>query len=203
MLSASRAPNRSGPIRGLEDPNQFDVSIAPANLDGVIRAMHQTRPHVLVLDLPLDGLSSLAAIMRLHERVSAVPIVAVGAERGAALVDRALQAGASGFVLRDEAEHELAGAVRAALNGHEYVSASIAPALAALRDSLRAHDLDERETAVLGLVALGHTTGEMARRLGLSPRTIDSERAAIERKLGLGTRAELVQFALARGLLGR
>jgi len=63
-------------------------------------------------------------------------------------------------------------------------------------------NLTQREIEVLGLIALGHTSVEIARKLDVSPRTIETHRAHIHKKLGLGTRAELVRYALRRGLLG-
>lgn len=75
-------------------------------------------------------------------------------------------------------------------------------ASAAVRRSPSEDNLTQREVEVLGLIALGHTSVEIARKLNVSPRTIETHRAHIHKKLGLGTRAELVRYALRRGLLG-
>ena len=83
----------------------------------------------------------------------------------------------------------------------EYVSPRIAGRLATVRRSLTAERLSTREVEVLRLLALGHTSVEIASRLHLSPRTVESHRARIHRKLELPTRAELVRYALGRGLL--
>jgi two-component system response regulator NreC len=73
--------------------------------------------------------------------------------------------------------------------------------LSALRQALTGDELTSRETEVLRLIALGHTNVEIARKLRLSPRTVEAHRARIQRKLGLRTRADLVRYALRRGLL--
>src|SRR5271167_1681295 len=113
----------------------------------------------------------------------------------------ALASGALGFVLKELADSELAQAVRAAARGEEYVSPRVAARLDALRRSLTDDQLTLREVEVLRLIALGHTSVEIARKLYISPRTVESHRARIHNKLGLGTRAELVRYALGRGLL--
>ena len=93
-------------------------------------------------------------------------------------------------------------AVRAAAHGEEFVSPRIAARLDALHRTLTEDALSPREVEVLRLIALGHTSVEIARKLQLSPRTVETHRANIHRKLELSTRAELVRYALRRGLLG-
>jgi DNA-binding NarL/FixJ family response regulator len=91
--------------------------------------------------------------------------------------------------------------VRCAARGEEYVSAHVAAALEALRRAVDGDELSPRETEVLRLIAFGHTSAEIGRKLHVSVRTVDSHRASIHRKLRLRTRAELVHVALRRGLL--
>ena len=86
--------------------------------------------------------------------------------------------------------------------GEEYVSPRIAARFDALHQALTEDKLTAREVEVLRLIALGHTSVEVARKLHLSPRTVESHRTSIQRKFGLTTRAELVRYALGRGLLG-
>jgi two-component system response regulator NreC len=115
---------------------------------------------------------------------------------------RALTAGAVGFVAKDLADGELAQAIRAAAADHEFVSPRVAARLNELHRTLTDHKLTQREVEVLRLIAFGHTSVEIARKLQLSPRTIETHRAHIHKKLGLATRAELVRYALRRGLIG-
>ncbi|HXR28480.1 MAG TPA: response regulator transcription factor [Solirubrobacteraceae bacterium] len=176
-----------------------------AEADDVASAAHQvqgTHPNVLVLDLSMPGGSSIEAIGQLRERAPATQIVVMTMEESPVFAQRALAAGALGYVSKELADKELADAVRAAAHGEEFVSPSIGVRLDALNRSLTEHKLTPREVEVLRLIALGHTSVEIARKLSLSPRTVETHRAHIHRKLGLATRAELVRYALRRGLLG-
>jgi two-component system, NarL family, response regulator NreC len=158
---------------------------------------------VLVLDLNMPGGSSLEAIPRLRESSPDVAIVVLTMQDDPAFARQALQAGALGFVLKEAAEEELLQAIRSAAAGDTYLNprlgAKIAaqpPAPAGLPD-----DLSEREVEVLRMVALGHTNAEIAARMYLSPRTVEAHRAHVQQKLRIGTRAELVRYALDHRLL--
>ncbi|MGH2888391.1 MAG: LuxR C-terminal-related transcriptional regulator, partial [Solirubrobacteraceae bacterium] len=106
-----------------------------------------------------------------------------------------------GARLRDVVR-EMLTAVRHAANGEEYVSPRVAAGLEAVRRAIDGDGLSPRETEVLRLTALVHTSVEIAAKPALSRRTVETHRARIHRKLGLTTRAQLVQFALRRGLIG-
>ena len=184
---------------------EHDVELI-AEAEDVASASHQVQgkhPNVLVLDLSMPGGSSIEAIGQLRERAPGTQIVVMTMEESPVFAQRALAAGALGYVSKELADKELTRAVRAAAQGEEYVSPPIAARLEALNRSLTEHKLTPREVEVLRLIALGHTSVEIARKLSLSPRTVETHRAHIHRKLGLATRAELVRYALRRGLLGR
>jgi two-component system response regulator NreC len=177
--------------------------VAEANdISAVARDVKGYQPNVLVFDLNMPGGSGIEAIGRLRERVPDTHIVVMTMEENPVFAQRAFAAGAVGFVAKDLADVELAEAIRAAARGEEFVSPRIAARLDALHRSLTDDALSAREVEVLRLIALGHTSVEVARKLHLSPRTVETHRANILRKLGLGTRAELVRYALGRGLLG-
>jgi len=183
---------------------EADVELV-AEADDVTSAAHQVQgnhPNVLVLDLSMPGGSSIEAISELRERVPETQIVVMTMEESPVFAQRALAAGALGYVSKELADGELPRAVRAAARGEQYVSPALATRLDALHRSLTEHKLTPREVEVLRLIALGHTSVEIARKLHLSPRTVETHRAHIHRKLGLATRAELVRYALRRGLLG-
>jgi len=160
------------------------------------------QPHVLVLDLRMDGASSIDTVRALSERAPSTKIVVLSMEDSPVFAQRALTAGAVGFVAKDLADEELAQAVRAAARDEEYVSPRVASRLDALHRALTDNKLTQREVEVLRLIALGYTSAEVARKLHLSPRTIETHRAHIHSKLKLGSRAELVRYALRRGLIG-
>jgi len=190
-------------LRMLLDGEDGVEVIAEANdLAGATRHVLDHEPHVLVLDLSMPGGSSSEAISRLRERTPDTNIVVMTMEENPVFAQRAFAAGAVGFVAKDLADRELTQAVRAAAHGEEFVSPRIATRLDALHRSLTDDALSPREVEVLRLIALGHTSTEIARKLHLSPRTVETHRADVHRKLGHATRAELVRYALRRGLLG-
>lgn len=177
--------------------------IAEANdIASVMRHVPLHMPHVLVLDLRLASGSSIAAIRRLREQVPDTEIIVLTMEESPAFAHQALEAGAIGFVVKDQADDELPKAIRRAAKGEEYVSPRVAVALAGLRRGAGQDNLSPRETEVLRLIALGYTSAEIAQQLSLSRRTVETHRARIHRKLGLDTRAELVRYALGRHLIG-
>jgi two-component system response regulator NreC len=190
-------------VRLLLDGEQDVELIAEAgDLAGAASHVQGKHPHVLVLDLSMPGGSSIEAIGHLREEVPETQIVVMTMDDSPVFAQRALAAGALGYVSKEMADSELPRAVRAAANGEQYVSPRLATRLDALHRSLTENKLTPREVEVLRLIALGHTSVEIARKLHLSPRTVETHRAHIHRKLGLATRAELVRYALRRGLLG-
>lgn len=185
----------------LDGEADLEVIAEADELPLVVRHVQGHRPHVLVLDLNLSGVSSIEAISGLREGAPETQVVVVSMEENPLFAQRALNAGALGYVLKSSADDELAEAVRAAARGEEFLSPSVAARLRGLQSSLVSDKLSAREIEVLRLIALGHTSVEIARKLHLSPRTIETHRTRIHRKLELTSRAELVRYALGRGLL--
>lgn len=186
----------------LDGEDEVEVVAEANDISAVARHVEEHQPHVLVLDLNMPRGSSIEAIGRLRERAPETHIVVITMEENPVFAQRAFAAGAIGFVAKDLAEAELLEAIRTAARGEEFVSPRIAAGLEALHRSLTDDALSAREVEVLRLIALGHTSVEVACKLRLSPRTVETHRAHIHRKLGLATRAELVRYALRRGLLG-
>ena len=187
----------------LDREEHIDVIAEATDLASALRHVHRHKPHVLVLDLGLsnsDG-SSIEAIGPLRERTPETQTVVLTMEDDPAFARRAFAAGALGFVLKELADGDLPQAIRAAARGEEYISPRAADRLDALHQPQTDGELTPREVEVLRLIALGHTSVEIARKLQVSPRTVESHRARIHKKLGLATQAELVHYALVRGLL--
>jgi two-component system response regulator NreC len=179
-----------------------DVVAEADELSSAVRHVREQKPDVLVLDLRMPGGSSIQTIGELREQAPDTRVVIVTMEDNPMFAEHALASGALGFVLKDRADEELPQAVCAAARGERYVSPQLAARLDAVRRALADGELTPREVEILRLIALGHTSVEVARMLKISPRTVESHRARIHSKLGLTTRAELVGFALRRGLLG-
>jgi two-component system, NarL family, response regulator NreC len=187
----------------LEGEADIEVIAETDSLQAVIGHVRTRRPDVLVLDLGMgDSGSGIEALGRLHREARDVSTVVLTMNDNPAFAKRALDNGAAGLVLKDMADSDLPAAVRDAARGKRYVSPTLA---AKLRGEKPWPDdgekLTPREREVLRLIALGHTSVEIAHKLGLSPRTIETHRARIYRKLDLDTRAELVHYALRHDLL--
>jgi two-component system response regulator NreC len=161
----------------------------------------RSRPDVLVLDLGMsDHGSGIAALSRLSGEARETRIVVLTMNDDPAFARRVLDNGALGLVLKEMADSDLPAAVREVSRGKRYVSSLLTRKLGD-KAAVDADKLTPREREVLRLIALGHTSVEIAEQLGLSPRTIETHRARIHRKLELDTRAELVGYALRHELL--
>jgi two-component system, NarL family, response regulator NreC len=201
VLSDDRALTSDG-LRGvLDEARDMDV-VAVCDLASTSGQLRCREADVVALDAGVPGGSSLQAVGRLRERAPDTEIVVVTPEDDPVFAQRALTAGATGYVTRDGARRELTEAIRAAARGEQYVSPPMAARLETLYRSLTENALTPREVEVVRLIALGHTSVEIARKLHLSPRTVETHRAHIHKKLGLTTRAQLVGYALRRKLLG-
>jgi DNA-binding NarL/FixJ family response regulator len=122
-----------------------------------------------VLDLGMHNGSSIKVISGLRHRIPDVEIVVLTMKESPAFAQRAIDAGAVGFVLKDRADSELPDAVRSAADGAEYVSAHVRPGLNSLRQTVRDHGLTARKAEVVRLASAGHTSVAIADRLRLGP----------------------------------
>jgi two-component system, NarL family, response regulator NreC len=185
----------------LDSEEDVDVIAEAVDMRAVVRHVTSHVPHVLVLDLRLPNGSSIETIRQLRKEVPDTEVVVLTMEESPLFAKQAIDAGAIGFVLKDRADTELVTAVRRAAKGEEYVSARVAAGLEALQRASGDDRLSPREFEIVRLIALGYTSAEIAGQLHLSRRTVETHRARIHAKLGLKTRAELVQFALRRHLI--
>jgi two-component system, NarL family, response regulator NreC len=184
----------------LESEADLDVIAETDSLQSVIGHVRKRRPDVLVLDLGMNTRGAgIEALRQLRHEANGMSIVVLTMNDDPAFARRVLDNGAAGLVLKEMADSDLPPAVRNAVRGKRYVSPLLAAKLNGAK--VAADRLTPREREVLRLIALGHTSAEIAEKLGLSPRTIETHRARIHRKLGLDTRAELVRYALEHDLL--
>ena len=185
--------------RLLDADDGLEVVAEAGDVARTLHYLHVHQPHVVVMDLTMPGGSSLATIRRVSSEVPDTAIVVTTMIDDPGFARAVLAAGARGYVLKESADEELIAAIRRVDRGESFVSPRLAATMAAYGDGR--DPLSERELDVLRLIALGHTNAEMGRILGISIRTVETHRAHIHRKLGLATRAELVHYALRRGLL--
>jgi len=184
----------------LEREPGFAVVAAAEDADEAIHYLHGHKPDVLILDLNMPGRPGLKVIPEMKEASPETKIVVLTMQKEPAFARQALQLGVLGYVLEEAADEELVQAVRSAAGGDTYLESALAARLAIAPEAAEI-DLSERETDVLRLIALGHTNAEIAEKLFISVRTVETHRAHIQQKLGVSSRAELVRSALSRGLI--
>jgi two-component system, NarL family, response regulator NreC len=186
----------------LDVEQDIDVIAEAVDLAAMMSHVRQHMPRVLVLDLRLPNGMSTETIRQLRKEFPETEVVVLTVEESPLFAQKAIEAGAIGFVVNDRVDAELLGAVRRAGRGEAYISPRVASELEGIDRAINEDGLRPRETEVLRAIALGYTSAEIADKLHLSRRTIETHRANVHRKLGLATRAELVQFALRRHLIG-
>jgi DNA-binding NarL/FixJ family response regulator len=160
------------------------------------------RPGVVLIDLLLPRMSGYEAIPELLSVSPESRVLVVSSQTGPTAVRQAMSAGAHGYVPKRASDTEVLEAIRRVAAGERYVDPELGAQLVVADAVPALEPLSERERDVLHLLALGHTNQEIGKKLFISVRTVDTHRAHIMRKLQLRTRAELVLFALANGLIG-
>jgi len=172
----------------------------------VANLAEQLKPDVLVVDLMMPGLSGFDVARRVVKRIPKTRVIILSMYSSEPHVVEALQSGAMAYVVKDASPEELANAIREVFAGRRYLSAPYSNELIDTYlkrpGGVDPYDtLTPREREVLHLVAEGLTSGEIAGRLFISPRTAESHRANLMRKLGLRSRTDLVRFAFQRGIV--
>ncbi|HXN38008.1 MAG TPA: response regulator transcription factor [Solirubrobacteraceae bacterium] len=200
VLADDHAVVRSGLRMLLDSESDFEVVAEASDVEAARRYVRGHHPHVLDLNVP--GGSSLEAIPVIRAESPETQIVVPTMQQEPAFAREALGAGAIGYVLKEAADDELVEAVRRAAVGESYLNPRLGARIASEPPPGPPDDLSEREVDVLRLIALGHTNAEIAEQLYLSVRTVETHRSHIQQKLSLSTRAELVGYALERGLIG-
>jgi DNA-binding NarL/FixJ family response regulator len=173
-----------------------------ATAEEAVGKARSLQPDLVLLDLLLPGTSGQDAIPKLAQVSPGSRVLVVSSQAAPSSVRQALSAGAAGYVPKRASDQELVAAIRQVAAGEGYVDPDLGAKLVVPDRSAALEPLSERERDILQLLALGYTNQEIGRKRYISVRTVDTHRAHIMRKLGFETRAELVLFALANGLLG-
>jgi DNA-binding NarL/FixJ family response regulator len=188
-----------------------DFRIVGETGDGIeaVRLAEQRKPHVVVVDLMMPSLNGMEVTRQITRRVPHTRVVLLSMHANEAYVLEALRNGASAYVLKDASSAELIRAVREAIAGRRYLSPPLSQMAidAYVRKAQKTETLDlyetltNREREVLQQGAEGRTTAEIAARLCISPRTVETHRANVMHKLGLRSQTDLIRYALQRGIL--
>lgn len=183
----------------IEAEEDMEVVADAGDAEAAKRRVSGLKPSVLVLDLNMPGPPSLEQIPSILELSPETAIIVLTMQDDPAFAREAFRKGASGFVIKHSAGGELVQAIRETVAGETYVNPRVGAKLATTAEGPPA-DLTPRESEILGLIAVGHTNPEIAEKLVISTRTVETHRAAIHRKVGTINRAELVAFAKDNGL---
>jgi DNA-binding NarL/FixJ family response regulator len=170
--------------------------------DTAVVEARKLQPDLVLLDVLLPRKSGYEAIPDLMRAAPDARVLVVSSLTSPSGVRRALSAGAAGYLPKRASDRDLLAAIRLVAGGSGYVDPDLGARLVNPSGSPELEPLSERERDVLHLLALGHTNQEIGGKLFISVRTVDTHRAHIMQKLQLDTRAELVMFALANGVIG-
>lgn len=208
LLVDDHAVVRSGLRMMLDNEADAEIVGEASSAAEAIEAAMRLKPNVILMDIGLPDLSGIDATREIKKRVPEAAIVALTIHEDEEYFFKMLEAGASGYVPKRAAPEELLTAIRAAASGQVYLYPSLAKLL--VRDFLdggrapsaeSSSDLTEREQEVLTFLAEGASNEEIAKSLVISPKTVARHRENIMRKLNLHSRAELVRYAIRKGII--
>lgn len=199
---------RQGLMRLLEA--EPDMSVVGEAGDGLqaVQLAETLKPDVLVLDMMMPGLNGLEVLRQVQKRSPATLNLVLSMQSADAYVVEALKNGASGYILKDSGPAEVVAAVRQVLQGRRFLSPKLSEKLidayiqTAEKSTADLYEtLTDREREVLQMASESMTNAEIARRLSLSPRTVELHRSRMMNKLGLHNQTDLIRYAVKRGIL--
>jgi two-component system response regulator NreC len=207
LLADDHGVLRAGLRALLNDQADMEVVGEAETADAAVQLARTVRPDLAIVDVRMPG-DGLVATRRMREEVPGLLVLILSQYDDPAYLRQALAAGAAGYALKRASGQELLQAIRATARGEVYLHPAVARVLVEqswgprrLEAPVAALPLSEREAQVLRLVALGHTTAQIAEQLFLSVRTVETYKLRGMEKLGLQGRAALVRYALEHGLL--
>jgi len=206
LLADDHTMVRQGLRALLEEETGFSIVGEAKDGPETIALTESLRPDVLVVDLMMPGVGGLEVMRQVGRRVPGTRFVVLSMYANEAYVVEALRSGAMGYVLKDTGAEELVRAIRHVAQGGRYLSpplseSSLEAYLERVRGGGAEDTLTPREREVLQLAAEGRSNAEIAERLFISPRTAETHRANLMRKLGLHSQAELIHYAFQSGLV--
>jgi len=189
---------------------QPDMEVVGEAADGeeTVEQARRLTPDVVLLDITMPGMERFQALRALREAMPQCRVLILTMHDDEAYLKRTLREGASGYVVKKAADVELLTAIRAVHRGELYIHSSMTRPI--LEEALKKEEggppssleiLSPREREVLRLVALGYTDSQIAEKLYISVKTVETYKARLKEKLGLWSRAALVRYALQAGLL--
>jgi DNA-binding NarL/FixJ family response regulator len=199
---------RSGLRALLEVHGEFQVIGEAANGEEALDRVRELNPQVVLLDLAMPGMDGLTTMRRMLRNHPDVKVLVVTQHADRAYLLPALQAGASGYLLKSSTIEDIVSALHSVCRGKVFLDPSVASVV--LDDyrqrgmpgsDIKNEELSEREQEVLRLCAWGFTSREIADKLIINTKTVDSHKSRMMSKLGIKTRSELVAYAFKHGIL--
>jgi DNA-binding NarL/FixJ family response regulator len=180
-----------------------DIRVVAQARDGeeLLAVLARITPDIVVTDISMPRLDGLSAIAQIHERHPALRILVLSMYDTVDFVKRAVANGASGYLMKHAAPHELEHAVRTVVATGSYFSSNVAQLLLQRGEPTASDELTERQIEILVLLADGRSSKEIAYELGLSSKTVDVHRARIMERLRLNDVASLTRYAVRKGLV--
>lgn len=208
LLAEDHLVMREGLKRLINDqPNMEVVGEADDGIAAWQEAI-ELLPDVVLMDVSMPGLNGGEATQKIKKKCPQVQVLALTAHRDPAYLDHLLKMGASGYVLKQVAFHDLIQAICVVAAGGKYIDSAYQRHLVnsyfekgSLKGELQGRLVSDREAEVLSLVANGYTNKEIAVKLDISFKTVETHKANAMRKLALKSRAEVVEYAKNRGWL--
>ena len=183
----------------------FEVVGQAGTSEEAVAGAAALNPDVVVMDVHLGGVSGIETCRRILARLPGVRVVFLSSDGSPDLVGRALQAGGTGYVLKDEAGQELVGAIHTVLKGRVHLNADLTAALIRAQGLAqfpgRACDLAERDMTLIRLIADGLRNKEIAVRMELGIKSVEAMRSRLMTRLGVSSPAELVRLAIREGIV--
>jgi len=210
LLADDHAVLRAGLKTLLNMQPDMDVVAEAGDSEETVLRSGEFLPDIVLMDITMPGSGGLKATSKIKELNPATKVLVLTMHEDEAYLRRALRSGADGYVPKKAADTELLAAIRATCRGEHFIHPSMTMGLIAelrqkketsLTDSKGYDRLSQREQEVLRLLAMGHTSREIAEKLFLSAKTVETHKIRLKDKLGLRGRAELVRYAIQVGLL--
>ena len=209
LLADDHTVVRQGLRKVLEERPEWEVVAEAGDGREAVRLAEETKPDVAILDVAMPSLNGIEAVRQIARKVPATRMLVLSMHADEAYVTQMLRAGAAGYLLKDSADVDLLQAVEAISAGKSFFSPAIARVIADdyvrhLADrgvTDRFELLSEREREIFQLIAEGRTNKEMAALLFLSPSTVDTHRSRIMEKLDVHSAAEIVLYAVRKGVI--
>lgn len=202
ILADDHAIFRQGLIPLLEAERDIELLAQSANGQETSELIESLQPDVAIVDIEMPGLSGIEVVRRTTEACSRTRIVLLTMHIDALTAAEAQEAGAAGYVLKDNTFEELLTAVRTLAAGGTFMTPHIRKKLMQLRSYGRTSvSLSKREREVIELIALGHSSKKIGKMMEISPRTVDTYRNRLMDKLQLKTLADVVRYAVRSGIV--